>query len=246
MNSPDESHENPLRRFFEQNTGGTLHKWLHYFDIYDRHFSRFRGSDVHVVEIGVAQGGSLRMWRDYFGPRAVIHGVDINPHCERFRNDGFTIHIGDQENRGFLRSLRQRIPRIDILIDDGGHGMRQQIHTFEELFAHISPQGVYLCEDMHTSYWGPWGGGMRRRGTFVEYSKQMIDWLNAWHSTQPLRLLVSDFTRSTNSLHFYDSVLVIEKSPREKPTVRRTGQPLIPQTIGPRPSLWHRLLQKLR
>lgn len=237
---------NDLQRFFERNTGSVIHKWTHYFTIYDRHFARFRGTDVHILEIGIDHGGSLRMWRDYFGPKASIYAVDINPHCNSLEQEGTQIFIGNQGDRQFLRSLRERIHRIDILIDDGGHTMRQQIATFEELFPHISPNGVYLCEDLHTSYWWPWGGGYRQRRSFIEYSKQMIDWLNAWHSRQPLRLRVSDFTRSVDSLHFYDSVLVIEKRPRTAPEHQMTGLPLIPECPKHVHSLLERLALKFR
>jgi hypothetical protein len=213
---------NDLERFFEANTGRLIHKWMHYFEIYDRHFARFRGGDVHVLEFGVSQGGSLDLWKDYFGPRCKIHGVDINPHCKALENEDVTIFIGDQEDRAFLQSLATKIPRIDILIDDGGHTMRQQIATFEELFGHVAENGVYLCEDLHTSYWSKWGGGYRRHGTFIEYAKGFIDRIHAWHSHSPA-LKVDDFTRSAHSLHFYDSVLVIEKRPMTEPVHRKTG-----------------------
>ena len=58
---------NDLERCFRANTGRQIHKWHHYFEIYDRHLARFRGSDVHVLEFGVAQGGSMQMWKEYFG-----------------------------------------------------------------------------------------------------------------------------------------------------------------------------------
>lgn len=237
---------NDLRRYFQENTGGTIDKWDHYFDIYERHFARFRQTDVHILEIGVFQGGSLKMWKDYFGPQAQIYGIDINPHCQVFAEDQIQILIGDQSDRGFLRSIKQQIPRIDILIDDGGHRMDQQISTFQELFGQISAKGVYLCEDTHTSYWRAWGGGVRRRGSFVEYTKQMIDWLNAWHSRQPRKLSVTDFTQSVNSLHFYDSVVVIEKSPRAEPTHRRTGAPIVPEYEEPKGRFWRRFLKEYR
>jgi len=226
---------NDLEKYALANNHRLLFKWQHYFDIYDRHFARFRGTDVHVLEFGVFQGGSLQMWQDYFGPQAMLFGVDINPECRRLEEPRVRIFSGNQEDRGFLQSLANDIPRIDILIDDGGHTMRQQIATFEELFPHISPHGIYLCEDLHTSHWREWGGGFRRRGTFVEYSKQCIDWLHAWHSRQPGRLPVTQFTRSVDSLHYYDSILVIEKRPREKPFVVRSGTPSIPgyQGVGP-------------
>jgi len=219
---------NDLERFFEANTDRLIHKWRHYFEIYDRHFARFRGQSPHVVEFGVSQGGSMRMWKDYFGAGATIHGVDINPHCKQFEEDGVHIHIGDQENRGFLRELAQRLPKIDILIDDGGHTMGQQIATFEELFPRIDANGVYLCEDMHTSYWPDWGGGYRKQGSFVEYTKLLIDKLNAWHSMEPDKLAVDDFTRSAHSMHFYDSIVAIEKRPMVAPSHSMTGNASIP------------------
>ena len=120
---------NDLEKYFEANNDRLIHKWMHYFEIYDHHFSRFRGTDVHILEFGVSQGGSLQMWKDYFGPQCRIYGVDINPHCKALEEDRITIFTGDQEDRIFLRSLAASVPRIDILIDDGGHSMRQQIAT---------------------------------------------------------------------------------------------------------------------
>jgi len=201
-----------------ENIEGLLQKWKHYFEIYERHFSRFVGTDVRIVEIGVFKGGSLQMWKEYFGPDAKIFGIDINPECKNLEEEQIEVFIGDQEDRNFLKSLREKIPRIDILIDDGGHTMKQQITTFEELFPYIDKNGIYLCEDIHTSYWqGYYGGGYKKDGTFIEYSKNFIDYINAWHSEQTNELAVTEFTRSVHSLHYYDSILVIEKRPIEKP-----------------------------
>ena len=220
---------NDLERYFTENTGRIIQKWKHYFEIYDRHFSRFRGSDVHVVEFGVSHGGSLQMWKNYFGPDCRIFGIDINPHCKTLEEERIEIFTGDQEDRQFLRSLTKKIPRIDILIDDGGHKMRQQINTFEELFHCVDENGVYLCEDLHTSYWPNWGGGYKKRGSFIEYSKDFIDYINAWHSVRSDRLSVTDFTRSVHSLHFYNSILVIEKQPIEQPFDLITGTQATPE-----------------
>lgn len=219
---------NDLEKHFTENTGRLIDKWHHYFEIYDRHFSRFRGKDVSIVEFGVYQGGSLQMWKQYFGPKAKIYGIDINPHCKKLEEEQIEILIGDQENRMFLKSLTEKTPKIDILIDDGGHRMRQQINTYEVLFPYIDKNGVYLCEDLHTSYWPKFGGGYKRRGTFIEYSKNFIDYINAWHSVQTNKLHVTEFTRSVHSLHFYDGVLVIEKRPIEEPSDLKTGTPTIP------------------
>lgn len=236
---------NDLEHFFQSNAGRLIQKWGHYFDIYDRHLAKFRGTEVHVVEFGVFQGGSLRMWKDYFGASAKIYGVDINPHCKVFEEEGVQIFIGDQQDREFLKVLKANIPRIDVLIDDGGHTMRQQINTYEELFPFVGPHGVYLCEDLHTSYWAEYGGGVRKQDTFIEYSKRLIDGLNAWHSRDQRKLAVNEFTRSTHSMHFYDSVLVIEKKPISEPVNLRTGVSEIPN-YEPTASFLERLRRFVR
>lgn len=224
---------NDLEKYFKQNKGKLIHKWVHYFDIYDRYFSRYRGTDVHLLEIGVDHGGSLQMWKDYFGPQAKIYGVDNNPNCKQLEEDQIEIFIGDQEDRGFLQRLSKSIPRIDILIDDGGHTMKQQVTTFEELFPAIDAHGIYLCEDLHTSYSPTYGGGYKKKGTYIEYSKNFIDYINAWYTPQSLRLGISDFTKSVKSLHFYSSVLVIEKCPIQKPYDLMTGNEQVPEKDPP-------------
>jgi hypothetical protein len=236
---------NDLERYFRDNTGRLIQKWHHYFEIYDRHLARFRGTDVHVLEFGVAQGGSMQMWKEYFGPRCRIYGVDKNPACRAAAEERVEIFIGDQADRAFLRSLADRIPRIDVLIDDGGHRMQQQIHTFEELFPRIEPNGVYLCEDLHTSYWKNYGGGYRRRGTFIEYAKGLIDALHAWHS-RARALQVSDFTRSAHGLHFYGSVLLIEKRPMQAPVESKTGTASIPDYHSAQPRVGKRIERALK
>jgi len=215
---------NPLRAYFDANRGPLLNKWLHYFDVYDRHFSRFRGREIVMVEIGVYHGGSLGMWKSYFGPQAQLIGVDINPRALKFADEQVTVVIGDQSDRGFLRSLRERYPRIDILLDDGGHSMEQQIVTFEELFDAVADDGVYMVEDTHTSYWPQYGGGLHAEGSFLEYTKRLVDQLNAWHVREWQNEEKSPFARSAWSLSWYDSVVAIEKRPKEAPEARMTGK----------------------
>jgi len=238
----DRSNQGPsdLEKYFHQNNQRLIHKWSHYFEIYDRHFSRFRNKPLVILEIGVFHGGSLQMWKDYFGDQAVIYGVDINPDCKKLEEENVHIKIGSQSDRHFLRKLMKEIPPVDILIDDGGHTMRQQIITFEELFGHIKEDGVYLCEDMHTSYWIEFGGGLRRRGTFVEYSKRLIDRLNAHHSRQR-HFKPTLFTHTADSMHFYDSVLVIEKKQRPVPEDLRSGQESYDTDYGSNGPLYKRI-----
>lgn len=221
---PEPGEDNPLWKYFSHNKGQIIHKWHHYFDIYHNHFRRFRGLHVKILEIGVFKGGSLQMWKSYFGDKAKIYGVDIDPKCKELEEDQINIFIGDQADRGFLQGIRDKIGPIDILIDDGGHTMIQQITTFEELYPAVSPNGIYLVEDLHTSYWEEYGGGYKKKESFIEYAKEFIDSINAWHSHDP-ELTPSNLTKTATGIHFYDSVIVIEKYPNPtKPKVSMTGQ----------------------
>ena len=214
--------ENPLEAYFLANEGRLIHKWMHYFDIYHHHLERFRRRPITVVELGVFHGGSLQMWKRYFGSDARIFGVDVNPACRTLEEDRIEIVIGDQADRRFLRELRQRIGPVDVVIDDGGHRMDQQVATFEELFPALVDGGVYLVEDLHTSYWEEYGGGYRAPGSFIEYAKDLVDQLHGWHSRSEA-LTVTERTRQIRGMHFYDSVLVLDKESVPEPEVRKTG-----------------------
>ena len=199
-----------MNNFFIIIKGNIINKWDHYFDIYERHFYKYQNRDIILLEIGVSNGGSLNMWSDYFGENTKIYGIDIDPRCKEFEKNNIEIFIGSQSDKNFLEKVKNKIPKVDILIDDGGHFMEQQIITFNTLFSHIKDDGIYLCEDIHTSYWLYFGGGYKRAGTFIEYSKNFIDRLNAFHSEEK-GLKPDNFTRSVDSIHYYDSVLVLHK-----------------------------------
>jgi hypothetical protein len=177
-----------------------------------------------MVEIGIYHGGSLGMWKKYFGPLARLVGIDINPRALKFADDQVTVVIGDQSDRAFLQNLRSRYPRIDILLDDGGHSMRQQIVSFEELYDAVADDGVYMIEDTHTSYWPEYGGGLRSEGSFLEYTKQLLDQLNAWHVREWANSDKSNFAKSAWSLSWYDSIVAIEKRPKAPPEAKMTGK----------------------
>ena len=214
---------NELENYFKNNTGRLIYKWHHYFDIYEKHFARFRGKAPVILEIGVFQGGSLQMWKDYFGPGTKIYGIDIDSRCKSLEEPGIEIFIGSQSDRPFLQKIIKTIPPFDILIDDGGHNMKQQIASFEGLFGHIKENGVYLCEDCHTSYWKEFSGGYRKKKTLIEYTKNWIDSINAYHSKSK-RHKVNDLTLNVKSLTYYDSIVVIEKGRTEQPVFSQTGK----------------------
>lgn len=198
-----------LHRFFLNNGEYVLHKWCHYFDIYERHFSRFVNEKPTILEIGVFGGGSLNMWKNYFGHDANIVGIDINPDCKQYEQENVEIFIGSQDDEKLLNSILQKYPSIDMVLDDGSHIMSHMLKSFEILYPKISESGVYIVEDTHTCYWEEYGGGLGDPGSFIEFAKKKIDEINAVHSRN--KLPVTNFTKGTDAICFYDSVVVFEK-----------------------------------
>lgn len=86
--------------------------------------------------------------------------------------------------------------------------MEQQIVTYESLLNHVKDNGVYLIEDLHTSYWAKYGGGYKKEGTYIEYS--FIDYLNAEYSGRN-HSEENSFRNKVESIHYYDSIMVLEK-----------------------------------
>jgi 23S rRNA U2552 (ribose-2'-O)-methylase RlmE/FtsJ len=194
---------NPLRAYFESHTEGRgIWKWTHYFEAYHRHLSRFVGKPVNVVEIGVFSGGSLEMWRTYFGPTSHIYGVDIDDACRKYESEHVSVFIGDQEDRAFWRRFHDQVPNLDVVIDDGGHLPEQQQVSLEELLPRLRPGGVYICEDV---------SGVRNR--FAAFAAGLVAELNRFALAPGPELAseVSPFQAAVHSIHFYPFMVVIEK-----------------------------------
>lgn len=208
---------------FLTNDGRLIHKWKHYFPIYERHFRDFVYKPVTFIEIGCGRGGSLQMWKQYFGPHARIVGIDILPECKQFEEDQIEIRIGAQQDRQFLESIVAEFGAPDIVLDDGSHVMSHVIASFAFLYPRVAKNGVYMVEDLHTAYWEEYEGGLRKPTTFIELSKNLIDELNADHSRGALA--PTEFTKTTLSMHFYDSVTVFEKGVHTKKWAPQIGKP---------------------
>jgi len=191
------------------NQGRVIHKWTHYFPIYETHFARYVNRPVTFLEIGCGEGGSLQLWKRYLGPLAQIVGIDINENCRAFEEDQIGVRIGDQKDPQFLSAVLAEFGTPDVVLDDGSHMMADVTASFRYLYSRTAPSGVYMIEDLHTAYWDEFGGGAGREGSFIELSKSLIDELNAEHARN--QVPVTDFTKSTLSMHFYDSVVAFER-----------------------------------
>jgi len=210
-----------LGEVFFAHKGRTVHKWLHYLSAYERHFAAYRDTPVRMLEIGVDKGGSLEMWRKYFGINATIFGIDLNPDCASRVTPPNQVRIGSQADPQFLRSVVDEMGTPDIILDDGSHFARHQRISFDTLFPLLREGGLYLIEDLHTSYfYGPYEGGYRRKGTAVERTKDIIDDMHAWYHRKPT---TTPAKYHVGAIHVYDSIIVLEKRKVERPCVTKIG-----------------------
>jgi len=208
---------------FLNNKQRTIHKWAHYFPAYEAHFRRYVNRPMVFLEIGCGRGGSAQMWKRYFGPHALIVGIDVNPECKEFEEDQIEIRIGSQSDLAFLEGVLGEFGVPDVVLDDGSHRMSDVVETFRYLYPRTARDGVYMVEDLHTAYWDEYGGGVGREGTFIELCKGLMDELHADWSRGALP--ATEFTRSTLSMHVYDSLIAFERGRHlKKRDVRVSGR----------------------
>lgn len=201
---------NDLENFFYNKSDRLIFKWDTYFKSYDKYFSKFRNKPLKILEIGVWKGGSLQMWKNYFGKQTQIVGMDIDDNCKQFEEEQIEIFIGDQNNPNDLAKLVEKYQNFDIIIDDGGHINEHQINTFNFLFDYLNSGGIYLVEDTHTSYWDNWGGGYKKQNTFIEYTKNLLDDINGY-SIRP-NPIITKYTNYISDIHICYGMVFFEKN----------------------------------
>lgn len=216
-----------LEAIFYAHKGRIAQKWHHYLEIYERHFAplRQRPEPLRILELGVSRGGSLEIWRKYFGPQARIVGIDIDPACASRVDPENIVMIGDQSDPAVLGAAIERLGGgVDLVIDDGSHLGRHQIPTFEYLYPRISEHGLYICEDLHCSYWPTHEGGLRREGTFAEHAKSLVDRLQGWYLEGDAQTAAMPFAETTFGIFAYLDLIVIEKRPISRPFHAQMGE----------------------
>lgn len=177
----------------------------HFIEAYKKHFEGRK--PLRVLEIGVQNGGSLKIWRDFF-PEAEIVGVDVDEKCKEHEGQNIEIVIGDQVSVKFLETLGN----FDIIIDDGGHYMTQQQVSINTLLKNqLNPGGLYVIEDLHTSYWEQF---LDIRKTTIEVLKDMIDDLHQYADESPRCELKQNLKNNYDikGISFYPGIVFIEKN----------------------------------
>jgi hypothetical protein len=126
---------------FLNHKGRAVQKWKHYVPAYESHFVRFVGRPVTIFEIGCGEGGSLELWKQYFGPLAPVVGIDIREGCAAYESDQIAVRVGHQSDPQFLDLVLAEFGPPDIVIDDGGHVMADITASFLHLYPRISATG---------------------------------------------------------------------------------------------------------
>jgi trans-aconitate methyltransferase len=102
---------------------------------------------MRVLEIGVGGGASMKMWRDYF-PEAEIFGIDNDP-IHIFNEEHIHTTLCDASDTGALEKVAELYGgNFDMIIDDGSHYTHHQISSFKTLLHFLSPNGIYIIEDV--------------------------------------------------------------------------------------------------
>lgn len=214
------------------------HKWHHYFQAYEDVMSEWRVKPIRMLEIGVYKGGSLRMWRDYLHAQSIIVGIDIDPQCARFADEGrgVFVRVGDQSDPNFLSKVATEFGPFDVILDDGSHLPSHMIESFKCLFPNaLKCGGIYLAEDVHTNFWK---SHRDRSYTFVDLSKDLVDFMHSayfalcaepafrrGHPKQANSALVPRVSREIDEIRFRDSMIIIRKRCNESLPVSEMTEP---------------------
>lgn len=208
-------------------SGGDKCTRHNYCEKYDRHFKEIYDKEVKLLEIGILEGRSLKAWKDYF-KKGTITGIDINESCLMYKEDRINIEIGNQKDIEFLKKVESKFGPFDIVIDDGSHIWEDIIISFEFLFPLLKGNGIYIIEDLHTSYNNKFSG--KSKISAIEYLKLIVDKINVFgkydelienpgykHARQKQKTVLDnklnklDCSYDAYSICFYPSICFIQK-----------------------------------
>jgi tetratricopeptide (TPR) repeat protein len=216
-----------LEELYSQHTGKVSDKWSSYLFVYDQILKSYRNMNVKLLEIGVQNGGSLEIWSKYFANAKLIVGCDINPKCAKLNYENSRIHVlvGDANSDEVKSNVIELSETFDIILDDGSHDSSDIIKTFAKYFPLLEYGGIYIVEDLHTSYWKEYEGGLFYPFSFVTFFKYIVDIINYehWGIAKKQTDLLNEFCKkysltidpndleSIHSITFFNSLCVIIK-----------------------------------
>jgi hypothetical protein len=205
--------------------------WGHdYATQYEQYFEALRNKPVKLLEIGFYAGASAFVWDEYF-PLGELHHWDIDKNCYQYTpklSPRSKLHMVDQSNPDQMRQFMNEVGgNFDIIIDDGSHMVDHQIISFQTLFPYLKSGGIYVIEDLFSSYWKEYGGAGSRQnpvpssGSTIVFLQGLLHDLNyigarnayANIAVCPKQIVdnLSYYQRNIKAMHFTTNLCVIIK-----------------------------------
>lgn len=198
-------------------------------------YRRFRFLEIGIGGYGDHPGGkSLLAWQSYF-PFATMVAADLHDKSS-IATPRVKIEVCDQSDAAALTRLAAANGPFDLIIDDGSHLNAHQILTFKTLFPHLNDGGIFVVEDVQTSYWQDdhWDGGARGtagfRGSCMHYFLELASHLNhaEFRDLSEADADLLPFAKSITSITFVHNLIIVRKGANERPSnlVRRDAAPV--------------------
>ena len=199
----------------------TVHQFngITFLDIYEKYFNEYKDNEIVLMEIGVLNGSSLKVWNEYFKNVKII-GLDIDPSKKQYSSENIEIFIGSQDSPNILDEINDKYKQgIDIIIDDGSHINTLTISSFEMFFPKLNKGGLYVIEDTHctygTEFWphfidavGTWPG-MRYNNLNVSFDNKR-ELMDSFFSDKIKTM--DSLKGDIKAIHFYPETVIIEKT----------------------------------
>lgn len=192
-----------------------------YTKVYSQYFHSLKDEHIKFLEIGIDRGSSVKLWENYF-KNAELHFIDITMQYVQYWSQQSQYHLANQEDPQSLQSvMNQTKGDFDIILDDGGHTMKGQITSFKVLFPYVKSGGMYIIEDLQTSYWGEYGKSPTQQST-IDFLKTLVDsvnyvvghfpsYTNHYHINPDALKKLNIYQKDILSMHFYENLVIILK-----------------------------------
>lgn len=216
---------------YARHSGKYTDKWLSYLEAYSEELDPIRKEISTVLEIGVQNGGSLEVWASYLPKATKIIGCDIDPKCGDlvFTDSRIAVVVGDANSSKTKKAITSLCAEFDLIVDDGSHLSSDVIATFWNYFPVVRPGGRMIIEDVHTSYWKEWGGGLSFAQSSMQFLKALADVVNFEHWGIPAhrrdlfrgfdsteRLAAEETLSKVQSVTFMNSLCIITKASEQQ------------------------------
>lgn len=191
-----------------------------YLHIYENYFFNLKEKKINILEIGVKNGNSLRVWKEYF-PNANICGLDLNADCLKHSEDRIEVFVGSQNDPEIIKNIIDKYKNFDIIIDDGSHINELIVDSFNLLSPYMKNSGIYIIEDLNCSYQdlntvGGWDGELdrnKKNGVCLAHKRETLDEFFK-HIIHKIDKNISDQNDNNNinkieSIHFYSHISII-------------------------------------